>query len=106
MLKTFKLLLVASILMVVAACSAKHKEVEPPKGMTYKAAEVLVRQCQDISNHEFQKLLAKHEVNIKKQISDHLYIVTWDDDDRKAGAVVHELVNTQMFCGVEKNKER
>jgi len=105
MLKTSKLLLLVSMIALVASCSSKHETVEP-KGISYKASEVLVRQCLDISNLEFKQLLEKHEVSIRKQMSPHLYIVTWDDDDRHADEVVHELTNTNMLCGVDKYQEQ
>ena len=104
MLKVYKIVLLSLVLAITASCSAKHEETEP-KGITYKAAEVLVRQCQDINDFEFQQLLTKHEVTIKKQMSPHLYTVTWKDTDRSAGEVVQELKNTTMFCGVDRYQE-
>ena len=101
MFKPYKMLLITTALALLASCSSKH-EVMEPKGISYKAAEILVRQCQDISNLELNALFEKHEVTIKKQMSPHLYVVTWDDDDRSADEVVHELTSTTMFCGVDK----
>jgi len=104
MLKTSKLLLLVGMVTLVASCSSKHENPEP-KGISYKASEVLVRQCQDISNLEFKQLLEQHDVTVRKQMSPHLYIVTWDDEDRHADEVVHELKSTNMLCGVDKYQE-
>ena len=101
MLNTSKFVLLTGILALVVSCSAKHED-EEPTGITYIESEVLVRQCQDINNLEFKLLLEKHKLSIRKQMSPHLYIVTWDDDDRHADEVVHELKSTTMFCGVDK----
>jgi len=104
MFKLSKLLIALAALSLVVSCSSKHESSEPA-GISYKASEILVRQCQDISNLEFKQLLEKHEVTIKKQMSPHLYIMTWDDDDRHADEVVQELKNTTMMCGVDKYQE-
>ena len=103
MFKTAKPLMMITALALLASCSAKHEE--EPKGIEYKASEILVRQCQDISNLELKQLFEEHEVEIKRQVSEHLYVVTWDDDDRSPDEVVHELEKTYKFCGVEKYKK-
>jgi len=105
MFKLSKLLIALAALSLLVSCSSKHEPTEP-MGISYKANEVLVRQCQDISNLEFKQLLEKHEVTIKKQMSPHLYIVSWDDEDRHADEVVQELKGTSMMCGVEKYQKK
>ncbi len=104
MSKTMKLILLTSLLSILVSCSSKKDDSLEPEGIKYKASEITVRQCSDIGNAEFNALLEKHEVSIKKQMSPHLYIVTWDDD-RNADAVVSELKKTTMFCGVDKYQE-
>jgi len=100
-----KTVITVSLLSLIVGCSGK-KEVSPePEGLKYKSSEILVRQCQDISDLEFMNLLEKHEVTVRKQMSPHLYIVTWDDEDRSAAQVIHDLKNTAMFCGVDKYLE-
>ncbi|MDQ6984469.1 MAG: hypothetical protein Q9M44_07110, partial [Ghiorsea sp.] len=101
MSNTFKLIVIAFILSLMASCSAKKDAAPEPAGIAYKTSEITVRQCSDIGNAEFNALLEKHEVSIKKQMSPHLYIVTWDDD-RHADEVVKTLNDTTMFCGVDK----
>ncbi len=101
MLTTTKLICITFIFSLMASCSAKKDDTLEPAGIAYKTSEITVRQCLDIGNNEFHALLEKHEVTIKKQMSPHLYIVTWDDD-RSADEVVHELKKTAMFCGVDK----
>jgi len=101
MLKTSNFLILAGILTLTASCSSKH-DPEESKGMLFKSTEVLVRQCPDINNMELNALFKEHDVEIKKQISPHLYVVTWSDDDRKADEVVQELKNTHKLCGVDK----
>jgi len=104
MLKFSKLLMIVAGLALLASCSGKHDD--EPKGIEFKASEILVRQCQDISNLELKKLFEEHELEVKRQVSEHLYVVTWDDDDRSADEVVHELNRTQKFCGVEKYQKQ
>ncbi len=104
MFKTSRFFIISTALILLASCSSKH-DIEGPKGISFKASEALVRQCQDISNLELAELFKEHEVEIKKQVSPHLYIITWDDDDRSADEVVHELNKTHKFCGVEKYQE-
>jgi len=101
-----KMIIAISLLSILAGCSGKKDDTLEPKGLTYKSSEVLVRQCQDISDLEFMNLLEKHEVSVKKQMSPHLYIVTWDDGDRSAAQVIQDLKNTTMFCGVDKYLEQ
>ena len=101
---TIKLIIITFILSFMVSCSSKKDDTLEPAGISYKANEITVRQCSDIGNTEFNNLLEKHEVTIKKQMSPHLYIVTWDDD-RNADAVVSELKKTTMFCGVDKYQE-
>ena len=98
---TIKLIVITFILSFMVSCSSKKDDSLEPTGISYKTSEITVRQCSDIGNAEFNALLEKHEVTIKKQMSPHLYIVTWADD-RNADAVVQELKNTTMFCGVNK----
>jgi hypothetical protein len=105
MLNTSKLIILTSILALMVSCSSKKEPSNEPSGISYKSSEVLVRQCSDISNHEQNTLFEDHEVTIKKQISPHLYIVTWDDD-RNADAVIHELKQTQKFCGLDRYQEQ
>ncbi|MBN4060550.1 hypothetical protein JYT78_00615 [bacterium AH-315-I20] len=100
-----KLVIITFILSLMVSCSSKKDDALEPAGIAYKASEITVRQCSDIGNAEFNALLEKHDVSIKKQMSPHLYIITWDDDDRSADAVVQELKNTTMFCGVNKYQE-
>ena len=99
---TIKLIVITFILSFMVSCSSKKDDSLEPAGINYKASEITVRQCSDIGNAEFNALLEKHDVSIKKQMSPHLYIVTWDDDERSADTVVQELKNTTMFCGVNK----
>ncbi|HID36377.1 MAG TPA: hypothetical protein EYP39_03210 [Ghiorsea sp.] len=106
MSKVFLSLAIITSLTFLTACSGKKDDSNEPKGISYKASEITVRQCSDIGNQEFNTLLEKHEVSIKKQISPHLYIITWDDDDRTADDVVAELKRTTMFCGVDKYLEQ
>ncbi len=94
-----------AFLLALASCSSKKDTAAEPEGIKYKASEITVRQCLDIGNQEFNNLLAKHDIIIKKQMSPHLYIVTWDDG-RSADAVVAELKKTAMFCGVDKYLEQ
>ncbi|OIP99604.1 MAG: hypothetical protein AUK35_06980 [Zetaproteobacteria bacterium CG2_30_46_52] len=100
--KLIQTVILAGSVLLLAACASKEMP-EEPKGIAYKAGELVVRQCQDISDLELAKLFEEHEVTIRKQMSPHLYIVTWEDDDRSIAQVQHELKSTQMFCGVEKN---
>ncbi len=106
MLQTFKFFILAFVLVSITACSAKKEPSDEPKGLTYKSSEIIVRQCQDISDLELSKLFEKHKVTIKKQVSPHLYIVTWKVKDRKVDEVIHELKSTTMFCGVDKYLEQ
>ncbi|MDQ7004099.1 MAG: hypothetical protein Q9N67_03930 [Ghiorsea sp.] len=99
-----KLLIVACISSLMVGCSSKKEVSQEPAGISYKTNEVTVRQCADISDMAFRKLLEDHDASIKKQMSPHLYIVTWDDD-RHADEVVYELKKTTMFCGVDKYEE-
>ena len=94
-----------AFLLALASCSNKKDTAAEPEGIKYKASEITVRQCSDIGNQEFSDLLAKHDVSIKKQMSPHLYIATWDDG-RSADAVVSELKKTTMFCGVDRFLEQ
>lgn len=106
MFNTTKLIILTSILALMVSCSSKKEPAtNEPEGISYKSSEILVRQCSDISNHEQNTLFEDHEVTIKKQISPHLYIVTWDDD-RNADAVIHELKQTQKFCGLDRYQEQ
>ena len=105
MFKMHKLFITTAILSLLVSCSSKH-EVEESKGLVFKTSEILVRQCNDISNLELNELFEEHEVTIKKQLSPHLYIITWSDDDRSADEVVHELKKTYNFCGVDKSQEQ
>lgn len=100
--KTMQTMILAGTVCLLTACASKEISTEP-KGITYKASELVVRQCQDISDLELARLFTEHEVSIRKQMSPHLYIITWKDDDRSVAQVQHELKSTQMFCGVEKN---
>ncbi|MDX8386981.1 MAG: hypothetical protein R8M46_00405 [Ghiorsea sp.] len=101
-----KLLILVGILALLVSCSAKHEEPEEAKGMSYRAGELLVRQCQDISDYELSEIFKEHDVSIKKQVSPHLYVVTWADDDKGAEQVAHELKSTHKLCGVDKNPEQ
>lgn len=103
--QTISILTIATLALSISACSAKKESTEPA-GITYKSRELIVRQCQDISNLEQAKLFEKHELTVRKQVSPHLYIVTWDDEDRNVDAVQHELKSTQMFCGVDKYQQQ
>ncbi len=105
MFKMHKLLIITAVLALLASCSSKH-EAEESKGLVFKTSEILVRQCKDISDLELKELFEEHEVEIKKQLSPHLYIVTWSDDDRSADEVVDELKKTYKFCGVDKSREQ
>ena len=98
---TMKLVCITFIFSLMVSCSSKKDDALEPAGIAYKSSEITVRQCSDIGNAEFNALLEKHDVTIKKQMSPHLYIITWDDD-RNADKVVSELKNTTMFCGVDK----
>ena len=102
MSKIMKFVLLTSLLSILVSCSSKKDDSLEPAGINYKTSEITVRQCSDIGNAEFNALLEKHDVSIKKQMSPHLYIVTWGDDERSADTVVQELKNTTMFCGVNK----
>jgi hypothetical protein len=106
MLNISKFLIFVGILGLLASCSPKHEEVEESKGMTYRTGELLVRQCQDISDYELSEIFKAHEVSIKKQLSEHLYIVTCSDDDKGIEQVIHELKSTHKLCGVDKNLEQ
>jgi len=101
-----KMIIAISLLSLLVGCSGKKEDSLEPKGLTYKSSEILVRQCQDISDLAFMKLLEKYEVKVKKQMSPHLYIVTWDDEDRSTAQVIQDLKNTTMFCGVDKYLEQ
>jgi len=105
MFKATRFILIVSILTLAVSCSSKKEVSHEPEGISYKSSEITVRQCSDISNHEFNTLLKKHDVSVKKQMSPHLYIVTWDDD-RNADEVVYELKRTTMFCGVDRYLEQ
>ena len=105
MSKLLKVLLITLTIGLITSCSSKKDDALEPAGIAYKASEITVRQCSDIGNAEFNALLEKHDVSIRKQMSPHLYIITWDDDDRSADAVVQELKDTTMFCGVNKYQE-
>ncbi len=104
MSKVFLSILLLSSLTLITACSGKKEVSQEPEGISYKTNEVTVRQCADIDDQSFRTLLEDHDTSIKKQMSPHLYIVTWDDD-RHADEVVRELKNTTMFCGVDKYQE-
>jgi len=99
-----KLFIVLCVSSLMVACSSKKEVNLEPEGMSYKTNEITVRQCADIDDQSFRILLEDHDASIKKQMSPHLYIVTWDDD-RHADEVVQELKNTTMFCGVDKYQE-
>ncbi|MDQ7001567.1 MAG: hypothetical protein Q9N02_02620 [Ghiorsea sp.] len=96
-----KLLVIACVSSLLVACSSKKDDSLEPAGISYKANEVTVRQCPDIDDASFRNLLEDHDASIKKQMSPHLYIITWGDD-RHADEVVKELHDTAMFCGVNK----
>lgn len=100
-----KLFVVVCVSSLMVGCSSKKDDTLEPAGISYKANEITVRQCADIDDHTFRTLLEDHDTSIKKQMSPHLYIVTWDDD-RHADEVVQELKQTTMFCGVDKYLEQ
>lgn len=99
-----KLFIVVCVSSLMVGCSSKKEMSQEPAGISYKTNEITVRQCADIDDASFRKLLEDHDASIKKQMSPHLYIITWDDD-RHADEVVKELHDTTMFCGVDKYQD-